>query len=303
MTTDDLVSHECTWVEPISIDYRDLTLHEIPPNGQGLAALLMLGIIRYFPLADLDPDCPDAIHLQIEAMKLAFVDAHRYIADPAHMDIDMSQLLDASYLESRAKLIDPNRAQDFKHGSPRKGGTVLLCAADADGCMVSFIQSNYAGFGSGVVIPDTGIAMQNRGSCFTLEEGHPNRVGGGKRPYHTIIPAFVTRNGRPVMAFGVMGGAMQPQGHGQVIIRLADHGQNPQAALDAPRWQVTGGMKVRIEPGFSDDVYETLHKRGHDLEIDTRRWVLFGGGQAIYRLDYGYLGASDLRRDGQAVGF
>jgi len=303
MTTDDLASHECTWVEPISIDYRDLTLHEIPPNGQGLAALLMLGIIRHFPLADLDPDCPDAIHLQIEAMKLAFADAHRYIADPAHMDVDVSQLLDDSYLESRAKLIDPDRAQDFKHGSPRKGGTVLLCAADAEGCMVSFIQSNYAGFGSGVVIPGTGIAMQNRGACFTLEEGHPNRVGGGKRPYHTIIPAFVTRNRESVMAFGVMGGAMQPQGHGQVMIRLADHGQNPQAALDAPRWQVTGGMKVRIEPGFSDDVYDTLRNRGHNLEIDTRRWVLFGGGQAIYRLDDGYLGASDLRRDGQAVGF
>lgn len=305
MTTDDLASHECTWVEPISIDYRDLTLHEIPPNGQGLAALLMLGIIRHYPLADLDPDCPDTIHLQIEAMKLAFADAHRYIADPAHMDVDVSQLLDDSYLESRAKLIDPDRAQDFKHGRPPEGGTVLLCAADADGCMVSFIQSNYAGFGSGVVIPDTGIAMQNRGSCFTLQEGHPNQVGGGKRPYHTIIPAFVTRKSIPgaVMAFGVMGGAMQPQGHGQVMIRLADHGQNPQAALDAPRWQVAGGMKVRIEPGFSEDVYETLRDRGHDLEIDTRRWVLFGGGQAIYRLEDGYLGASDLRRDGQAVGF
>jgi gamma-glutamyltranspeptidase/glutathione hydrolase len=307
MTADDLASHECFWVEPISIDYRGLTLHEIPPNGQGLAALLMLGISRHFPLADLDPDCPDTIHLQIEAMKLAFADAHRCIADPEHMDVDVAQLLDASYLESRAKLIDSDRAQDIRHGRPPEGGTVLLCAADADGCMVSFIQSNYAGFGSGVVIPDTGIAMQNRGACFTLEEGHPNQVGGGKRPYHTIIPAFVTREdvpgARPVMAFGVMGGAMQPQGHGQIMIRLADYGQNPQAALDAPRWQVAGDMKVRIEPGFSDEVYRTLRDRGHDLEIDTRRWVLFGGGQAIYRLADGYLGASDLRRDGQAVGF
>ncbi|MDY7108447.1 MAG: gamma-glutamyltransferase family protein [Planctomycetota bacterium] len=303
MTGDDLASHECLWVDPISIDYRGFTLHEIPPNGQGLAALLMLGIIRHFPLGDLDPDCPDTIHLQIEVMKVAFADAHRYIADPEHMDVDVAHLLDDSYLQSRAKLIDPDRAQDFKHGDPRKGGTVLLCAADADGCMVSFIQSNYAGFGSGVVIPGTGIAMQNRGACFTLEEGHPNRVGGAKRPYHTIIPAFVTRDGEPVMAFGVMGGAMQPQGHGQVMIRLADYDQNPQAALDAPRWQVAGGMKVRLEPGFSDEVYDTLRRRGHDLEIDTRRWVLFGGGQAIYRLEDGYLGASDLRRDGQAVGF
>jgi gamma-glutamyltranspeptidase/glutathione hydrolase len=238
-------------------------------------------------------------------MKLAFADAHRYVADPDFMDIDVARLLDPAYLEERARLIDRSRAQDFSHGAPRPGGTVLLAAADASGMMVTFIQSNYTGFGSGVVVPGTGISMQNRGACFTLESGHPNEPGGGKRPFHTIIPAFVTRDGAPLMAFGVMGGAMQPQGHAQVIIRMADFGQNPQAALDAPRWQVAKGRRVMIEPGFPEGTYDALRERGHDLQFARSRTVTFGGGQAIYRLDddAGYLGASDLRRDGQAVGY
>lgn len=303
MTRADLAAHRCEWVAPIEIDYNGLTVHEIPPNGQGLAALLMLGIIRHHPLAELHPDCPDSVHIQIEAMKLAFIDAHRHIADPAHMTTTVSALLDPAHLEAQSRRIDPRRAQDFRHGAPKQGGTVLLTAADAGGMMVTFIQSNYTGFGSGVVIPGTGIAMQNRGACFTLEAGHPNQVGPGKRPYHTIIPAFVTRKGEPLMAFGVMGGAMQPQGHAQVIIRLADHRQNPQAALDAPRWQVTEGLGVQIEPGFPGDVYDVLRERGHDLEVASEQTVLFGGGQAIHRLEDGYFGASDLRRDGQAVGY
>lgn len=308
MTMDDLEAHKADWVEPISLDYRGLTLHEIPPNGQGLAALLMLGIIQHRNLAGLQVDCPDVIHLQIEAMKLAFADAHRYIADPAAMKVKVRDLLSPAYLAERAKLIDPQRAQDFQYGSPKAGGTVLLCAADATGGMVSFIQSNYEGFGSGIVIPGTGIAMQNRGACFTLEEGHANQVGGGKRPYHTIIPAFVTRinekgQREAVMAFGVMGGAMQPQGHAQVMIRVADFKQNPQAALDAPRWQVIQGLQVQIEPGFEPSLYEELRRRGHELTIAPSRSVVFGGGQAIYKLDGGYFGASDLRRDGQAVGY
>ncbi len=310
MTMDDLAAHTPQWVEPIEIDYHGYTLHEIPPNGQGLTALLMLGIIRHHPIRDLAPDCPDSLHLQIEAMKLAFADAHRYIADPAFMDVSIDALLDPAYLRSRAEMIDPAKATDFKHGSPKPSGTVLLCAADADGCMVSFIQSNYTGFGSGIVVPGTGISLQNRGGCFETAAGHPNQVAGGKRPYHTIIPGFVTRkreNGQhePVMAFGVMGGYMQPQGHAQVMIRMADHQQNPQAALDAPRWQIKEGLEVDIEPGFPDDVYEVLKGRGHDLRRARRQSVSFGGGQAIYRLESGagYLGASDLRRDGQAVGF
>jgi len=310
MTMADLADHRSDWVEPISIDYRGHRLHEIPPNGQGIAALQMLGILRHRGIDQLQPDCPDVLHLQIEAMKLAFADAHQHVADADHMKVTSAQLLDAGYLEGRAKLIDPARAQDFKHGEPKPGGTILLCAADAAGNMVSLIQSQYQGFGSGVVIPGTGIAMQNRGACFTLEPGHVNEVGGGKRPYHTIIPGFVTRESasggggiEPVMAYGVMGGFMQPQGHAQVFSRIFDFNQNPQAALDAPRWQVTTGMKVTIEPGFEPAVYEELKKRGHDLEIAQERGESFGRGQAIYRLDDAYCAGSDLRADGQAVGF
>ena len=312
MTDDDLAAHTADWVEPIAQDYRDHRLYEIPPNGQGLAALIALGVLSRHRLAGLSPDCPDVLHLQIEAMKLGFADAHRYIADPSTMDVKASDLLAAGYLDERAKLIDPDKAQDFGHGTPRPGGTVLLTAADASGMMVSFIQSNYMGFGSGVVVPGTGIALQNRGACFTLQKAHPNEVGGGKRPYHTIIPAFLTRPGgadgkkeEPVMAFGVMGGFMQPQGHVQVTSRVVDFAQNPQAALDAPRWQVAGGLSVNLEPGFAKETYEELRRRGHQVHVAGERHVGFGGGQAVYRLDggAGYLGASEPRNDGQAVGF
>jgi len=308
MTMKDLAEHRADWVEPISIAYRGHRLHEIPPNGQGIAALQTLGILRHRGIDQLQPDCPDVLHLQIEAMKLAFADAHRHVADAEHMKVTPTQLLDAGYLESRARLIDPAKAQDFQHGEPKPGGTILLCAADTAGNMVSLIQSQYQGFGSGVVIPGTGIAMQNRGACFTLEKGHVNEVGGGKRPYHTIIPGFVTREDasgktEPVMAYGVMGGFMQPQGHAQVFSRMFDFKQNPQAALDASRWQVTTGLKVTIEPGFEPAVYEELRKRGHDLEIAKERSVRFGRGQAIYRLEDSYCAGSDLRADGQAVGY
>jgi gamma-glutamyltranspeptidase/glutathione hydrolase len=316
-TREDFASHKSAWVEPIATDYRGYRVHEIPPNGQGIAALQMLGILRNRGIDQLQPDCPDVLHLQIEAMKLAFVDAHQHVGDPATMRVTPEELLDAAYLERRAKLIDPAKAQDFKHGQPKPGGTILLCAADAAGNMVSLIQSQYQGFGSGVVIPGTGIAMQNRGACFTLEPGHVNEVNGGKRPYHTIIPGFVTspwtfyspgkdegeEGETPVMAYGVMGGFMQPQGHAQMFSRIFDFNQNPQAALDAPRWQVTTGLKVTIEPGFESAVYEELKKRGHDLEIAKERNVSFGRGQAIYRLEDAYCSGSDLRADGQAVGY
>ncbi len=299
----DLASHEAEWVEPISVDYHGYRLHEIPPNGQGLAALLMLGMIRHLPIRDLQVDCPDVVHLQIEAMKLALADAHRYIADPAFMDVSVEDLLDDAYLASRAQLISASKASNVKYGEPKVGGTVLLCAADAQGMMVSFIQSNYTGFGSGLVVPDTGIALQNRGGCFTVEPGHPNRIGPKKKPFHTIIPGFVTKDDEPVMAFGVMGGGMQPQGHAQVLMRMVDFQQNPQAALDAPRWQVFRDGRVGVEPGFPQDVYDTLKARGHNMFIPERRTVTYGGAQTIYRVDDGYIGASDLRRDGQAVGF
>ncbi|HMN97193.1 MAG TPA: gamma-glutamyltransferase family protein [Phycisphaerales bacterium] len=306
LTIEDLGSHRAEWVEPISIAYRGVRLHEIPPNGQGIAALQALGVLRHFEIDALQPDCPDVLHLQIEAMKLAFADAHAHVADPATMRIAPAALLDDAYLAARARAIDPVRAGDPGHGTPQYGGTVLLCAADADGMMVSFIQSNFEGFGSGVVIPGTGIALQNRGAGFTLARDHPNRVAAGKRPYHTIIPGFVTRDGgssRPLMAFGVMGGAMQPQGHVQVLARLVDFAQNPQAALDAPRWQVGDGRVVELEPGLASATVEELAARGHAVRQADSRNVRFGGGQAILALDDGYVAASDLRRDGLAIGW
>jgi gamma-glutamyltranspeptidase/glutathione hydrolase len=305
LTADDLAEHKPEWVRPISTEYHGVALHEIPPNGQGLTALIALGILRHTDQSELPVDSARALHMQIEAIKLAFADARRYIADPDTMDTTPAALLDDGYLAGRARLIDPAQARDFDHGRPDHGGTVYLTAADAQGTMVSFIQSNYTGFGSGMVVPGTGIALQNRGCCFTLEPGHPNRVGPRKRPYHTIIPAFVTDppGSAPIMSFGVMGGFMQPQGHVQVLTRIVDHCQNPQAALDAPRWRVDEGLRVEIEPGFDADLYADLRDLGHDLRLAGARTVAHGRGQVIYRLGEGYLAASDLRADGQAVGF
>jgi len=238
VTKEDLANHRPDLVDTISMDYHEFTLHEIPPNGQGIAALLTLGILENWTIGDYPVDSADSLHLQIEAMKLAFADTHRYVSDPSSMDIDCRNLLNGDYLSRRAKLISLDKARYHDHGVPKRGDTVYLTTADARGMMVSYIQSNYLGFGSGIVVPDTGISLQNRGSCFSLERGHPNQVDGKKRPFHTIIPAFVTNNGQPLMSFGVMGGDMQPQGHVQLMIRLFDYRQNPQAALDAPRWRV-----------------------------------------------------------------
>lgn len=305
---DDLGNHKPDWVRPISLDYQGWRLHEIPPNGQGLVALIALGILKNFDMAGLEVDSAESVHLSIEAMKLAFADGHRYIADPEQMDMSVERLLDPGYLAGRAAMIDRSKAQDFDHGTPKEGGTILLTAADAAGNMVSLIQSCYTGFGSGIVVPGTGIALQNRGCCFTLEKGHPNEVGAGKRPYHTIIPGFVTRtdaagNEEPVMAFGVMGGYMQPQGHAQVLMRMADYDMNPQSALDGPRWQVMSGMEVTIEPGFGEGVIEQLRALGHEITVTPMFDANFGRGQTIYRLADGYCAGSDPRCDGQAVGF
>ncbi len=246
ITHDDLGSHEAEWVDTISMDYRGHTLHEIPPNGQGIAALMMLGILKNLDMEDYPVDSADCLHLQIEAMKLAFADTHRYVSDPDFMDIDPKKLLEPGYLSTRADNIDMENAREFDPGTPGKGDTVYLTAADENGMMVSFIQSNYTGFGSGIVIPGTGISMQNRGLGFSLEAGHPNQVDGGKRPYHTIIPAFVTKDGEALMSFGVMGGPMQPQGHAQIMIRMFDYGQNPQTACDAPRWLLERSYDSRL---------------------------------------------------------
>jgi len=301
----DLAEHLPEWVGTLSTNFHGSELHEIPPNGQGLAALVALGILRNTQVHDSEPDSPEALHLQIEAMKLGFADAHRYVADPDYLDLDPSALLEDDYLAQRAREIDQNRAGEPAFGVPERGGTVYLASADAAGRMVSYIQSNYHGFGSGVVVPGTGISLQNRAAGFTLQPGHPNQVGPAKRPFHTIIPAFLTRAGAPQCAFGVMGGPMQPQGHLQMVLRTVVWGQNPQAAADAPRWRVLEGRTVSLEAGISAATVSALEAKGHAVTRSTpEESFSFGGAQLIERLAAGgYAAGSDPRKDGQAVGF
>ena len=306
LTAADLAAYRPEWVDPIGQDYRGYRLHEIPPNGQGIAALMALGILGHFDLAGLNPDGVAAQHLQIEAMKLAFADVYRYVAEPSAMDLSAEQLLDPDYLAGRARLIDPRRAQDFKAGNPAKGGTIYLTAADERGMMVSFIQSNYLGFGSGCVEPSFGVSLQNRGHGFSLAAG-PNQVAPGKRPFHTIIPAFLTQGGQPVMSFGVMGANMQPQGHMQTVVRMVDFGQNPQTACDAPRWRFNAGMEINVEPQMDPATVQGLTDLGHQVGVIHDNYQDFGAGQFIWRAGdpgvEGYVCASDSRRDGAVAGF
>jgi len=303
MTMEDLAAHTNDWVEPIAIDYRGYSLMEIPPNGQGIAALMALGILENFDIARHPVDSADSLHLQIEAMKLAFADINEFVSDPATMRVKPAAMLDKAYLKKRAALIDAKKARTPEHGQPSGSGTVYLTAADASGMMVSYIQSNYAGFGSGVVVPGTGISLQNRGFGFSLRPGHANQVGPRKRPFHTIIPGFLARNGKPLMSFGVMGGSMQAQGHTQVILRMVDYHQNPQAASDGPRWRVDTGLSVNAEPAIPADSIAELRARGHAIQPASWWSTDFGRAQLIYKMDDGYLGASERRTDGQAVGF
>jgi len=302
-TTEDFARHASDWVSPLSLEYRGATVHQIPPNGQGIAALQALGILREFDMRSDSPDSLPAQHRAIEAMKLAFADAYAHVADRDHMRVSPEAMLDRAYLASRARLIDMKRAQDFGHGEPPSGGTVYLATGDADGTMVSLIQSNYMGFGSGVVVPGTGISLQNRGAGFSLDPGHPNVLAGGKRPFQTIIPGFLTRGGEPVMGFGVMGGNMQAQGHVQMVVRLIDYNQNPQACSDGPRWIVNTDMTVSVEDAMPAAVREALAARGHRVVPSDRPQFGFGGAQLIYRLDDGYCAGSDHRKDGCAIGF
>ena len=219
MSEADFAQYKAEWVGTITRDYRGHTLHEIPPNGQGIAALIALGLLEHFDIAALPVDGVASQHLQIEAMKLAFADVYRHVGDPRTMTLTPAQMLDPAYLATRARLIDPGRAQNFGPGHLPKGGTIYLSAVDERGMMVSFIPSNYMGFGSGIVVPDFGLSLQNRGHGFTLARGHANLVGPGQRPFQTIIPAFLSKDGAPVMSFGVMGGDMQPQGHLQTLVR------------------------------------------------------------------------------------
>ncbi len=302
---DDLDEHRAEWVQPLAQPYRDVELVELPPNGQGLVALIALGLLDRFDLATLPPDGAESIHLQVEALKLAFADGRRYIADPHAMDVPTETLLDPGYLTARAGLIDRTRASTFAWGTPPRGGTVYVTAADAEGRMVSLIQSNYMGFGSGVVVPGTGIALQNRGAGFVTEARHPNRVAGGKRPFHTIVPAFLTQQGRPLAAFGVIGGHVQAQMHVQLVVRLRDHGQNLQAAIDAPRWHLDEHDTVVVEREVDPRVVAQLQERGHRVRVDEPSApAFFGGAQMAWRLpDGGYVAASDGRREGLAIGF
>lgn len=306
LTIEDMANHAPEWCGTLARSFDDVTLHEIPPNGQGIAALMALGMLSHTDIRSLGPDDPAAVHLQIEAMKLALSDADAYVADAAAMDRITSQdLLDDGYLAKRAALIAPNTAQNFGAGAPKDGGTVYLTAADASGMMVSFIQSNYAGFGSGVVVPGTGIALQNRGAGFSLDPAHQNFVAGGKRPFHTIIPGFLMGRDGPLMSFGVMGGPMQAQGHIQMVLRTQLWGQDVQMAADAPRWRATEGLGVACETTIPAATLEALRAMGHQITLETPDNAFgFGGAQLIHRLPGGgYAGGSDPRKDGCALGY
>jgi gamma-glutamyltranspeptidase/glutathione hydrolase len=296
---EDLAAHRPEWVEPIGVGYRGFDVWEIPPNGHGIAALAALQILSGFPSDDLRADDIRSVHLQIEAMKLAFADAFAYVADPRHVPVPITGMLDGSYADQRRGLIT-DRAGAPGPGTPPRGGTVHLCTADRDGSMVSFIQSNYEGFGSGVVVPGTGIALQNRGANFSLDDAHPNVLAPRKRPYHTIIPGFLTRDGEPIGPFGVMGGFMQPQGHVQVMVRTIDQLLHPQAALDAPRWRWEQGSTLWIEPRVADTTIEGLRRRGHEVQI-VREPSAFGRGQIIWRVGESLIAGSESRADGQAL--
>jgi gamma-glutamyltranspeptidase/glutathione hydrolase len=305
MTEDDMAAHTADWCGTLSQPFAGSVVHELPPNGQGIAALMALGMMESLGVGNQPVDHIDTVHLSIEAMKLALADLYHYNADIDAMQVTPASLLDPAYLAERAKLIDRNKACDPGHGTPRPGGTVYVVAADASGMMVSFIQSNYMGFGSGIVVPGTGISMQNRGCGFSLAKGHANQVGPAKRPSHTIIPAFAMHaDGTPQMAFGVMGGPMQSQGHLQMALRVLHFGQNPQTAVDAPRWRVTGGLKVAVEPRFDAGVISALAALGHSVTVESGDGVFaFGGAQLVLKRGDTYIAGSDPRKDGQAVAY
>jgi gamma-glutamyltranspeptidase/glutathione hydrolase len=314
LTQDDLASYQAEWVEPISVAYRDgFVFHEIPPNGQGLTALLALNIAKGFDLPALGYGSADYYHALIEAIKLAFADAHAFIADPRQADVPIESLLSNSYTQTRRALIQPNIALQPTPGQPQiHGDTVYLTVADGDGNMVSWIQSLYMGFGSGITAGNTGVQLQNRGANFSLEPGHPNEAAPGKRPFHTIIPGFITKNGQAWSSFGVMGGFMQPQGHLQVGVNMIDFGMDPQTALDAPRFQWMKDKQVALETActeladvaVSDNIRHSLQQRGHQL-LPKGSPLHYGGGQVIVRDPESgvFIGGSEPRNDGTAVGW
>jgi len=316
LTAEDFAAHTSTWVEPVSTDYRGFDVWELPPNGQGIAALQILNLLEAFDLRAMGHNSAKYLHHLIEAKKIAFEDRARFYADPAFNRIPVEELISKTYADERRKLLDPSRAsRSLPAGNPRldHGDTIYLTVADKDRNMVSLIQSNFAGLGSGLVADGTGFGLQNRGALFTLEEGHFNTYAPRKRPFHTIIPAFVTRNGKPYLSFGVMGGDMQPQGHIQVLCNIIDFGMSIQEAGDAPRFRHFGsssptgdrmddGGTVVLESGIAAEVRRELIKMGHRL---SDRVGGFGGYQAIlYDAENDvYWGATESRKDGIAVGY
>ncbi|UCD23081.1 MAG: gamma-glutamyltransferase [Gemmatimonadota bacterium] len=316
LSYDDLASHESEWVDPVSTDYRGYTVWELPPNGQGIAALQMLNILEGYDIAAMGFGSPEYLHVLTEAKKLAFEDRAKFYADPAFHEIPVDWLISKEYAAQRRALIDPQQAaRDYPAGDPRLGAgeTIYLTTADAEGNMVSLIQSNYRGMGSGMTPDGLGFVIQDRGELFNLEEGHFNSYAPGKRPFHTIIPAFVTKDGEPFMSFGVMGGAMQPQGHVQVLVNIIDFGMNLQEAGDAPRMRHSGssqptgevmsnGGTLNLEYGFSDETIRALIAMGHVVRHTLGG---YGGYQAIMYdgVNGVYYGASESRKDGIAAGY
>jgi gamma-glutamyltranspeptidase/glutathione hydrolase len=301
LTLDDLAKQEVRWVEPMSVDYKGYTLWELPPAGQGVAALEMLKMLEGFDLRSMGHNSAPYLHTLIEAKKLAYADLAEYVADPDYMRIDPRRLLDPEYVRGRAALIDPEHAaRRTEPGKPvTDSETIYLSVADQYGNMVSFICSIYEYFGSGVVVPGTGFVLQDRGAGFNLEEGSPDFIGPRKLPFHTIIPAFVTKDGAPWLSFGVMGGSMQPQGHVQVLLNLVEFGMDLQEAVDAPRFRHFSGATVAIED-LPDSVSAQLRAMGHELR--SPEGVAFGGAQAVMKLERGWAAASDPRKDGMAAG-
>lgn len=296
----DLEKYKVEWVDPISVNYRGYDVWEIPPNGQGIVTLMALNILKNFDISGKNPE--EISHLQFEAIKMAFADALATVTDPVDMQIDYHAYLDDSYGKRRSAEIGAV-ARMPETIKPPKSGTVYLCAADGEGNMVSYIQSNYMDFGSGIVIEDYGVSLQNRGFDFSLDPENINVLIPGKKCYHTIIPGFLTKDGKPVGPFGVMGGYMQPQGHLQVVMNLIDFQLNPQMCLDAPRWQWKEGLTFKVEPDFEPEWIEAMSRRGHQIEVAKNR-LSFGRAEMILRMENGiYVGATESRTDGSCAGY
>ena len=299
LAEDDFANWNPEWVTPISTEYKGYTVSEIPPNGHGITVLMALNILKGMELPE-NRESAEAYHKMIEALKLAFVDAKAYVSDPRTMTTKVEDMLSEEYAASRRALIT-DTAIDPKPGTPFSGGTVYLCAADDEGNMISYIQSNYMGFGSGIVVPGTGISLQNRGADFSFDENSDNVLAPGKKAYHTIIPGFLSKDGEAVGPFGVMGGYMQPQGHMQVVVNTLDYGMNPQEALDAPRFQWTGGKHIQLEYECGQKIAQELKDMGHEIEVVTDRGPM-GRGQIIWRTPEGTLaGGTEPRCDGQVA--